>query len=529
MSTVYLHELRDDARESVSFFNTLNAIRRGLTSRSLLDELDGDLMADLDEVVRENQRRCFPRSRSGKQERRLLEKYPAMKEGSEKEATALLAQHVAMSGESALSSSLKGYAGFSQSPLASHTPGSAKGKRKASKASAHASPVVKAAQGQDDIFAMDDDELLSPTSYPGEGDAAPPRPRGAKGNPPVMTHQSPPEHGSPEGRFMTLTPPLSSQAPWCASTALKDSKLDMKEIMAQASATASGKSALTAQLSAWPTPKTAPLKLEGPATPTKRSQKERKRQQQHTVSNPTGSPSTAERKPAWNVNVATQAPVVSLKEVLTSVPAKAPSQQQGIPPLRPIPVQRPSPSYVGPSLVSEHNTTATKAPPNTTASSYTASPFPSRPPLPASGSSSIASTPRRAVSSPRFLPGSVVRLSLQDIISQEEAHKEMIKEYTSKKNLQEIQEEQEFLRWWEEESRRVQLEEAAQQKKEQPHQKGGARGGRGGRGGSNRSGRGRGRRRGGKSGVGSDGNGAGGDVRSGDETGRRQRMVGAMV
>jgi len=123
MSTVYLHELRDDARESVSFFNTLNAIRRGLTSRSLLDELDGDLMADLDEVVRENQRRCFPRSRSGKQERRLLEKYPAMKEGSEKEATALLAQHVAMSGESALSSSLKGYAGFSQSPLATHAPG----------------------------------------------------------------------------------------------------------------------------------------------------------------------------------------------------------------------------------------------------------------------------------------------------------------------------------------------------------------------------------------------------------------------
>jgi hypothetical protein len=528
MSTVYVHEPRDDARESVSFLNMPTVIRRDLTSRSLLDELDEDLMADLDKMVRENQRRCFPRSRSGKQEERLLEKYPAMKEDSEREATALLAQYVAMSGESALSSSLKGYAGFSQSPLASYSPGSAKGKRKASKISAHASPVVKAAPGQDDIFAMDDDELLSPTSYSGEGDAVPPRPRGAKGNPPVTTYQSPPEHGSPDERFVTLTPPLSSQAPWCAPTAMKDRKLDMKEIMAQASAAANGKSALTAQLSAWPTPKTAPIKPEGPATPTKRSQKERKRQQQQTLSNTTGSPSMAERKPAWNVNVATQAPVVSLKEALSS--AKVPSQQQGIPPLRPVPqqqpVQRPSPSYVGPSPVSEHNTMTTKASPNTTASSYTAT---SRPPLPVSGSSPIASMPRRAVSSARVLPESTVRLSLQDIISQEEAHKEMVKEYTSKKNLQEIQEEQEFLRWWEEESRRVQLEEAAQQKKEQPHQKGGGRGGRGGRGGSNRGGRGRGRGRGGRSGVGSSGSGAGGDVRNGDEAGRGQRMVGAIV
>jgi hypothetical protein len=53
----------------------------------------------------------------------------------------------------------------------------------------------------------------------------------------------------------------------------------------------------------------------------------------------------------------------------------------------------------------------------------------------------------------------MLRLGLQDIISQEEAQKELIKEYASKRSLQEIQEEQEFLRWWESESKRIQAEE----------------------------------------------------------------------
>jgi hypothetical protein len=52
----------------------------------------------------------------------------------------------------------------------------------------------------------------------------------------------------------------------------------------------------------------------------------------------------------------------------------------------------------------------------------------------------------------------VLHLSLADIISQEEAHKEVLREYTAKRSFQDIQTEQEFLRWWDAEAQRLRLE-----------------------------------------------------------------------
>lgn len=51
--------------------------------------------------------------------------------------------------------------------------------------------------------------------------------------------------------------------------------------------------------------------------------------------------------------------------------------------------------------------------------------------------------------------------SMADILSQQEAEKTVVKEAVAKRSLQEIQQEQEFLTWWDAESKRVADEEAA--------------------------------------------------------------------
>jgi inhibitor of Bruton tyrosine kinase len=53
------------------------------------------------------------------------------------------------------------------------------------------------------------------------------------------------------------------------------------------------------------------------------------------------------------------------------------------------------------------------------------------------------------------------QLSIADIVSQQQAEKDFVKEAAAKRSLQDIQQEQEFQEWWDQESKKVMAEEAA--------------------------------------------------------------------
>ena len=65
---------------------------------------------------------------------------------------------------------------------------------------------------------------------------------------------------------------------------------------------------------------------------------------------------------------------------------------------------------------------------------------------------------------------------MADILSQQQTEKDIIKEAVAKRSLQEIQQEQEFQEWWDQESRKIMEEEATAKNPSSS-----ARGGRGGR------------------------------------------------
>ncbi|KAA8897612.1 hypothetical protein FN846DRAFT_783230 [Sphaerosporella brunnea] len=432
----------------------------------LLDDLDSDLMLELDNTVRSNQRRFSPRSRSGKQEAHLLSKYPTMQADSEKGKAASIAHYAALADENFLSTSLKAQSGCLQSSASPFCNSAPRTRRKNAKTGPPASPLIKPSHGNDDIFSMDDDDLPPPSTTP----------KDIKGKAPAPAWNVPsPANISPSDPFLFHPPPTqrSQTAPWNTPfPSSGPSKLAMKEIMTQASAAAAGKSALSAQ-----------LKQSKPAqTPVKISQKERKRQQHQQQQQQPAVSAIPEKKPAWNIDPSTSAPRVSLKDVLASSPAAAVSPAQTTPPQR-----------------------------RTAPAAATASPTPkprAAPPVPSSKQppqfTPTCASYSSSYSAPKPVKHQSLPLSLQDIIDQEEAHKEAMKEYTKHRSLQAIQEEQAFLRWWEEESRRVQEEEAAGKRESERVAKrgrgggGGARGrGRapssGGKGGGGHGGRGRGR------------------------------------
>ena len=78
---------------------------------------------------------------------------------------------------------------------------------------------------------------------------------------------------------------------------------------------------------------------------------------------------------------------------------------------------------------------------------------------------------------------------MTEILSQQQTEKDVMKEATAKRSLQEIQQEQEFQEWWDQESARAIAEEAARNNpsssgRGKGRQRGGVRG-RGGKGGRN--------------------------------------------
>lgn len=305
---------------------------------------------------------------------------------------------------------------------------------------------------------------------------------------------------SPEGGPSLASPQemgaQSSAKPW-ASAKLPTDKLDLREIMHEASP-GQGKSALSAGIAAQKA-KEAAAKPQQP----KLSQKERKRQQLLQAEQAALIPPV---KAAWE-KASTSSPWQTV-----SSGSKSFTQES------PVEAPKSVPSNTKPLVVAEAPTKSVPRQtqsPDTRHSGQSRTPIrtpPARPsPKPASSmsnfSADMSSKPVVPHSKSYFKPAPkaepILGLSMADIIDQERRNLESVKEAAAKRSLEEIQQEQAFQEWWEEESRRTQEEEAKRSARDRDRgaEKGGAKGRRGGRGGKARGERGGNNTSGGNAGV----------------------------
>ncbi|KAL5318787.1 hypothetical protein ACEPPN_013854 [Leptodophora sp. 'Broadleaf-Isolate-01'] len=475
----------------------------------LLNDLDSELLLELDAVVRANQLNCLPFAKSGRADLLLHERHPSLARDIHEERQRRIREMTfrmnLRDDDHKLSSSYRGRVG-SLDDFAPGSPSQEKLRRKSkTPRNAPFSPSIRPKDSTVDLmFDMDDDEVLAAGS--------PPVPRTSL-EPAAIPEDSAIRKISwaeprsvPDDEELPSTPSgLGIQTPgddqangiktW-SSPALPSSKLDMKEIMAQASS--SRTSALSQSFSAQKaqdeaTSKQARLKL---------SQKERKKQQQimqQSMDKPQISLNKEDGKPASPWQVAGLGQRTSLKDVL------------GEP--------KPSPGLIAKSLASpissQTSTPRRTASPDTrfagqsrngsssnakkSQSSFTGS---SRPTIDSRFAKSSPIIPHsKSYMTPVGKAEPSLQLSMSDIIGQQRREQEVIKEAVAKRSLQEIQEEQAFQEWWDQESRRAQEQEAARSKPTQSTKgskpgsgrgKGGSRG-RGGRGKGDTAQRGRGK------------------------------------
>jgi inhibitor of Bruton tyrosine kinase len=497
----------------------------------LMNDLDEDLVFELDKVVRANQLACLPFAKSDRPELLLHAKHPSLAGDIDEERQRRLRDMAFRANlkddENRLSSSFRARVG-SLDDLISGSPSQEKLRRKSKGVRNEPfSPVIRPKDSTVDLmFDMDDDEPLgsrnpkSPSLNPVQestvtaGDASPNARDPWAGEEP---------RSIPDEEVFTLPSKLSGAATpktpktaaqnskmW-SSPALPPSKLNMKEIMAQASSgrTSSLSMSLSVQKTREATSKDEinnRVKTTSRAAPPKLSQKERKRQQQQALQSAASTPQInvekADGKLSSPWQIAATGPKTYLKDVLkepTSSPGLTPKSMESPVPSRPLAMRRtasPDTRFSGQQR-SNSARNFTKEQPSSPAA-------PSKPP---SGSHPGISSQTIPHSKSYIPPASKaepsLQLSMSDIIGQQRREQEVIKEAVAKRSLQEIQEEQAFQEWWDQESRRAQEEEAARAKSSAlgagcGGKSGGGRGksgnrGRGGRGQGDSSARGRGR------------------------------------
>ncbi|MCJ1404093.1 hypothetical protein MMC11_007318 [Xylographa trunciseda] len=545
----------------------------GMLENHLINELDDDLMLELDEVVRQNQLACLPFAKSGRAESELLERYPELAEILEKGKQVKIDSMAIKSRlhEDELKFSIAGKVKGKVDGDARRSPSDPLLLPDSSKSDLVEvrSPLLKSrTSAMDLMFDMDDDtetevrDSASGKAFPStrfgidRGDYENHDSRAASSSLPNEEMWfdsrgkalSPPAKGLVPGSFTGLeaSSPLAygrenlgtprtnenskpedvgsagDKAPWRGAT-FSSSKLDMKDIMAQAS------EKTRSQLSSALSSRRVSEDLLKAGTGTKLSQKERKKQlqQQQLKDKPTPPPdflssgsTPLEEKPTSPWRTASTGTKVSLKDVLhskkekltespndkgrtasnpsltlrqtipgTSVAAATISARQGN--SHPMVTQR---SISSPMTVARQMSTSPK---------QAARPSPRALPTPTSAGPS--SSPTIAIKSIRHNPTPVepsLQLSMADILSQQQTEKDIIKEAAAKRSLQEIQEEQAFQEWWDQEeaaTRARLIEEEAAAKVPLGSNGRGGKSGRGGRG-RGRAGLTRGRGRGGRGG-----------------------------
>jgi inhibitor of Bruton tyrosine kinase len=479
----------------------------------LLNDLDEELLLELSEVVRANQLNCLPFAKSGKAELLLHERHPSLADDVHEERQRRLRDMTFRANlrddDIRLSSSFRARVG-SLDDMMSPSPSQDKARRKSKTArNAPFSPSIRPKDSTLDLmFDMDDDDPLGSPKSPLQNattEVAPPHQTDITSN--NLPWNEVESRSVPDHRLLlpfSKTPGLGIQnmpentppntRTWI-SPALPSSKLDMREIMAQASSTRT--SALSMSLSAQKSKEAAASKQAAP----KLSQKERKKQQQQAMQLSMNQPrielpdDRVDGKASSPWQVASSGPKISLKDALDEPIRPSPpfhTKNLGSPsPSKPFTSRRaasPDTRFSGQNRCTS-NKALSKMQPRSIEPSQVATP-------PTSSKSLPVLPHSKSYTQPVGEAEPSLQLSMADIIGQQRREQEIIREAVAKRSLQEIQEEQAFQEWWDQESRRAQEEEAAKTK---TNTSGSGRGGktngwsRGKGGGRGRGGRGRGR------------------------------------
>ena len=434
----------------------------------LLDELDEDLFSQLDVVVHDNQLAFLPFARSEELEAELIEDYPdllgrmeickqrridsmrlrsRLVEDEERHASAAAKVRVGSLDRHASSPTIRGHRPTPAGDSPASTPS--------------ASPAILPNDAGDDLpFEMDDDALPGPASEARRpSDRSPPlreRPvplivanatvSGSIESPRTPRAGFTSSHRSQSGNVLMAQSPTvpvtgfeTSGAAWQTPTETRR-KSDLKDIMEQASA--SRVSNLTQAM------RTASTPLQGS---NKMSQKERKRQQQQakeheavavqSSSVPKDPVAKGASSPWQNVAKPSKPAASPVSPMQGSTPQtdKQPAGKQSMTMRQTVAGGSPS----GQRFPKDANRGAP--------SSLAAVSKPAAPQIQSIRHSPIPSRTASSVDA---------RTSMAEILAQQQIEKRAVKEAVAKRSLQEIQQEQEFQEWWDNETRRVQEEEA---------------------------------------------------------------------
>lgn len=451
-----------------------------------LEDLDTMLLSELDLICHENQLACWPVSRSGNSEESVLWKYPEVASSLETDKQRRID---AMALQSRLGRLESDEVRSRPTPndKAASSPSVGKSKASISRESPNIgnSPMLKARQSVGDLmFQMDDEDLMLPGDSKGKGVR-----RGlnfAEGIPEERSYPDSPALGAsiPESlgdrgflkdqlssprdnllaqsssgsraislnRKTAQTSPDLSSAPWSSPMSAGPRK-DLKQIMGEASQ--SQVSNLTLEMR-------DPRESNNKPT-AKMSQKERKKMQQQQLLEQLAAQQRMKDAPQnpWQKPPTPSSTSQSKLDPLPgqSASASEPKVTQKSMTMRQTVAGTPPPK-------SKPDVVPVQTDRRRVSGSLQPSPKPVTPGLSAATQSSQAASPPPAIQSIRHIPRpdpigmgspSSGSYSLSTILLQQQSEKEAIREAaTAKHNMQEIQAEQEFQQWWDQESRRIQ-------------------------------------------------------------------------
>ncbi|KAF2791390.1 hypothetical protein K505DRAFT_363853 [Melanomma pulvis-pyrius CBS 109.77] len=477
-------EFKDAALEYVCI--SLEAVMQN----GSLDELDDDLLQELNQVVHDNQLAYLPFARSGRAEALLFDKYPELAERIERGKRAkidaiVLSNKFSEDGIASTSFRAKSLEELSTSPLRNRTRRKVSRETRTDAGSPSTLPVLKNKNSVPDlIFEMSEGE-----DEDGESKERIQPPRFTERPNEKQTNQTP--VGSPDENWAevrkksrssshgldgsNILQSLSSSSaketrapgkPW-GTTPLEGAKL--KDIMTQTST--DKPSNLTLGLSQ----QEVEEKFSGSIN-AKMTQKERKRRQQaQQLGHPVITETLQSTPPAIS-------PWQAISRRTSSGPAVTPSPQPSRAPSTPQLTMRQTIANNGTSSKQKSHHTSQQA--HRTASGSAPS-SQARPTSSSGPGMSVSTTPIPTPHSVRHIPlpshsssSPSQHLSMMEILSLQEAEKIHIRDAAAKRSLQEIQQEQEFQEWWDQESKRVIAEEEQQKRAEERSVKGSASRGR---------------------------------------------------
>ena len=502
----------------------------------LLDELDEDLLLELDDIVRANQLALMPFAKSGRAEALLHERHPELAGLIDRDRRIKLDSIMLHSKYQDLDG--WGPNSFRGGSLDDGASAKQKARRKSKDTQSSALEATPRVKGAVPTLGTSIEEsspldLNGTQSRVGESEFERALRRDtAVGTPTdswldsrgksITPHAGTPKQGGLVSGMTPVTPASSSSVPW-AATPSPGAKLEMRDIMAQASSSRVSNLSLGIAASR----EKASEDASAARSAAKMSQKERKRMQQaqqsvaveieekiaakvaspwqvvsaqkipslkdvigdkppspgpsnrpqpatrtsttpqltmrQTIANPKPSPKPPAAFAASPKSLGPGSPITSGHPSPRLGPQRAPSTQAAVKSPAPasprIQAQAQAQAQAGPSLPVRPTPTPRQSQPQSQRkpSQQTAASTFAPPPPPDLSSQSFPSI-QSIVHSPRAAEPAL-QLSLQEILEQQQYEKDIIKEAAAARSLQEIQAEQEFQEWWDNEARRMKEDE----------------------------------------------------------------------